>query len=209
MSDFIRDGDFTVAEEISVIRSSAPIKVLSDLLLFEVDLMIDADFFVELPLNTAHPLIPDSYLVQETPRRDIGNGLVQWTRIYAKIPPTWDDGGSMNYHFVGYIFGNTSGSNTEARDSFVDAVPVRLQKDYFLVGDGGYDSILDIPLLQAQEYYGVGGPGYPVRMLGGISTPTKDDYIEMIGTEIVAENSSLAHWNGNIWERTTPYIIAK
>lgn len=44
-----------------------------------------------LALNTPHPDFPKAYLVEETPGEPVGNGLIEWERIYATIPPRMED----------------------------------------------------------------------------------------------------------------------
>lgn len=103
----------------------------------------------------------------------------------------------------------------------VRTVTSRLAYDYFLCGAGGqYEKPQDIPLNASQRYvYGssfgtAAGGDLPDRILWDIATyctPTTTEYRALITneTEIVAEDSRLSRWKGNIYQRVTRYVKAQ
>lgn len=113
------------------------------------------------------------------------------------------------------------------RRPMTESVTSRLYHEFFLVGQNGqYNAASDIPRVAAQTYqYGSGfgdnaGGDLPDRLLwpatlaNGFTngtSPTKEAYKALVtaGTEIVAEDSKLKRWRGNIYERVTRYIVAK
>ncbi len=100
-------------------------------------------------------------------------------------------------------------------------VSSKLRHEFFLVGvHGAFVSASLVPLLQAKRYiYGdtfgaYGGGDVPDRVLwdsGNYTSPTTTEYKALItaGTDIVAEDSILRRWKGNIYERTTRYVKAQ
>jgi hypothetical protein len=113
------------------------------------------------------------------------------------------------------------------RSPKTESVTSRLLHEYFLVGaNGQYDTADDIPSTPAQTYvYGAffgsnAGGDVPDRLLWPATTilgyvngtsPTKEAYKALVtaGSEIVAEDSKLKRWRGNIYERVTRYVVAK
>ena len=108
----------------------------------------------------------------------------------------------------------------------VESVTSRLLHEFFLVGaNGQYDTADDIPSIGAQRYvYGSGfganaGGDLPDRIIWPVNvtgvtngtSPTTEEYKALVaaGSEIVAEDSKLRRWRGNIYERVTRYVVAK
>ena len=169
-------------------------------------------------LNTPHDDYADFLLVEESPLQDASAGLVTWERTYAKVPDTYSEpGGNYAYNFIGY-FGAFGLNVTTAtgRERFVRTVPMRIQRDFFLVDGDTIPTPFDIPVVEAQKYYSV-DEDVEVDYLGDSdilaneTTPSRTDYQAMIaaGDEIVAEDSRLTRWMGNIFMRETLYIKAR
>jgi hypothetical protein len=200
------DGDFTVAEAVSLPVFSSPIRATTAEYTFTQDWMILRKYFESLALNTAHPsagLDPDYsdyLLVAEGPRQDMGGGVVKWTRTYAKVPDSHDEFESYSYAFIGFagVFaaGVTSGSLvlTTGRPRTARIVNSRIHHDYFLTGPGGiYATAGDIPKITATHYYA-----------GGLLPNTYD--IEFISDAlglIPATNPSRTTYNGWVTNAAT------
>lgn len=123
--------------------------------------------------------------------------------------------------------GTFTATDDPGRRPLTESVTSRLLHEYFLVGaNGQYDAASDIPAIAAQTYrygayFGVNAGGdlpdkllWPATtILGAVNgtSPTKEAYQALVvaGTEIVAEDSKLRRWRGNIYERVTRYVKAK
>jgi hypothetical protein len=130
--------------------------------------------------------------------------------------------------------GATGGSYTTGRPRFTRTVNSRLQHDYFLVGAAQtYATAGAIPSIPGLQYY-VGGLAEGqmtdclIDAVGWIpaSVPTRTQYktwmaaavasgwggavatLTTMGSQFVAEDSTLRRWQGNIWLRQTRYILA-
>lgn len=211
MANVYESGDFAVAAAISSPRFSNPIPRTNSPYLLQQDFMQKNASWATTALNTAHPTFTDFLLCEESDRIPLDGGLVTWTRTYAKVPPSHSEPTTMNYLFPGYLFGNSAMGNDEARYPQSLPVPAYILHDYFLIGTGGtYPNLYDVPLLVSQAYTGAGGAAFPTRILGALSIPTKDQYIEsIIGHLINVEGASLEFWHGNVVLRKTPQVIAQ
>ena len=227
------DGNFDIAEPIGLPVFSSPVRSTTAEYTFTQEWMQSRKSFRSTPLNTAHPSYrqtPDYSawkLVAEGPRQDVGGGIVKWSRTYAKVPDSHDEYESYSYSFIGFIgvwtVGNLSSSvqaTGRPRQSIV--VTSRVQHDYFLVGSGGsYATASLIPIIKGQRYLAaVPGPSEPLYVdylwdigggLANASSPSRTEYNAMIvaGTEIVAEDSRLSRWMGNIFLLQTRFVVAQ
>lgn len=143
-----------------------------------------------LDLNTPHPDYAGFVLVEESPRRDIGGAMVEWTRKYAKVPSPLDDWQSKDYSFIGLSGSTSLGTQTPNRARQSRVVNCKVLYEYFLVGTGGaYATAGDIPKIWAMQYCQqlvvdsaiLGGITYPVESLNPASSssqtyPTLEDY---------------------------------
>jgi hypothetical protein len=165
-------------------------------------------------------------LCSESPREPIGGQTVRWTRTYAKIPASYSLPASTIYPFVG--FQSASGVNVQAqsgRDPFSDKASARVQYDYFLIDAVNgtkngpiYNKSTNVPLIPKQRYY-LNKDLVAFRIFTALLTsvgvdsnptvPSIEDYLAWIagGIEIVAENSDIDTWIGNIAVRKTVYIM--
>lgn len=217
MSDYILDGDYTQPSQHGPLRASLPFSSQGDqtTTVYELDYVQSIDNFVPLAVNSIHPTVGNAYLIGETDLKPTNvAGVSMWTRRYATIPISRDEGGSIAYQFPGLTAAST------LRLPFVWTVACRIALSFYLVGpNSSYATVLALPVIDRQRYYigGVsGGVGTDVSSLvSGTflfpSTPTTETYQSWIGagTEIVAEASKLTRWQGNIWQRTTKYVIAR
>jgi hypothetical protein len=169
-----------------------------------------AENFSPLALNTAHPDYPTFLLANESPLQDLGNACVRWTRTYALVPNTRNDGSTITYNFIGYVgyegFVNTApvAKKFVGRNRFQRTVPCRVQWDYFLLsGNNVLNSagstvatnpsgatVHDIPVILEQLYYtqqgqyisGVWTPDYPTGSAQDIAFGLATDFIVDIAT---------------------------
>lgn len=203
--------------------------------LLESHWIVDAGSFATTALNTKHPTNGNYYLVAETDVQDIGGGLVKWKKTYARVPAKRSEYESFVYTFPGYAtkVGSTIqtpfGLLTTLLPTMTDpgripqarTVQSRLEFEYFLVGTNGtIQSASAIPVVRAQRYvYGsafglLTGRDIPDRILlhdATLCTPDVTTYQGWVtaGTEIVAEDSVIRRWRGNIYERVTRYVVAQ
>jgi len=238
------DGDINVAQPCSLPELSSPIPATTAEYLLRQDFQQFRKDFAPLALDTAHPsagLTPDysAYkLVAEGERKDIGGGLVRWTRTYALVPATHNEFESFGYTFIGFtgvwysiVSGGANPIAVTGRPRFTRVVSTRVQQDYFLTASPGA-----ITSFSAQLYYQGGlAAGQQTDFLndtvGGIpaSVPTRTQYNSLISnaqstgwsggvyagsgavtaeSQLVAEDSRITRWMGNIWLRQTRFILA-
>lgn len=91
MSAIYLDGPSSTARVNGPKRYLLPIEnVRANLDVFQQDyVQLKADFD-SVPLGTPNPDEPGYYLTSETAPMDLGGGVLQWTRTYAKIPSIRD-----------------------------------------------------------------------------------------------------------------------
>src|SRR5206468_728564 len=96
---------FSTAQPCSLPQFSSPIAETSAEYVFTQDFMQFRANFTATALNTVHPssgMTPDYstfFLVNEGERRDIGGGVVRWTRTYGKKPSSYSDFETYPYSF--------------------------------------------------------------------------------------------------------------
>ena len=90
--------------------------------------MQTAASYAPLALDTVYPAagsygVPSSptyYLVAEQGQTDLGGGMMQWDRVYARIPTSWSEGEEFAYTFPAFIASATAGTDrtiTNIQDS--------------------------------------------------------------------------------------------
>lgn len=214
-------GDFTAATPVGLPEFSAPFPGLKYFYVITQKWMQLESQFVPLRLNTEHPSYVDYILVEESPLQDRGGGVVEWTRTYAIVPQSYNEpGGSYNYSFIGFygVFG-INVTNVTGRDRYTKSVPVKVQRDFFLV-DEAVGPLFDwsqIPIIEAQRYFYAGTPHLDVDFLADsppfttATTPSRSEYLALVAANqyIVAETSRISRWKGNIYQRETLYIKAQ
>lgn len=221
-----QDRSYSTAFAVSAFVKQTALDGVKDLLLGEQEFCQNAADFTPQDLNSPHPdevdpTNPVWILVEETNFQDLGAGVIQWTRRYARQPSTYSRvEGTIAYNFIGYF--GTFGINpttVTGRGRFTDIVALRVQRDYYIVGPESYADYAtpqEIPIIQEQKYY-ITDEDQRTDYLGDDtildtpSTPTRTDYEAMIAAqdEIVAQPSKVSPWQGNIYVRETFYIKAK
>jgi hypothetical protein len=160
-----------------------------------------------------------TYCVGDTTPQPIEAGLVEFTRRWSTIPATRDDFATVSYQFPGYQY-NTG-------DIFIDrggprslTVTARMELEYFLCATGQtYETPAEIPVIERQRFiltYGTQGDSDVDYVLfsafaGFETAPTATAYQAMVAAadEIVAEDSQIERYAGNIWCRVTKYVAAR
>lgn len=218
MANVITDGDFTTASAVSAITYESPIAGVSTPYIARQDFVILATSFSPLAIGTAHPTLADYYLQEETaPQATSVEQVVRWTRVYAKVPETHSEPGTIAYNFIGFwgIFG-INVTTVDGRQRFTKTVPARVQYDYYRLDGVTYVDVTDIPIVEAQRYtYGDPSLYLDVDYLSDsppftdATTPTRTEYEGWVlaKTPIVAATSELDLWMGNIVRRKTIYIL--
>jgi hypothetical protein len=232
-----RTGAFNVDDNLDDAQESGPIRYSAPLpdgktYLLEQDFMQFAKAFEALPQDSQHPDQPSYYLYEETPLVALGAGVVTWTRRYAKLPDARDEFETFVYTFPGWIGGDST-ITEDPRDPFTETIISRVRFEYFQPGvSPGISKPKDIQVYERFQVFAQGGRNFPSNVLGGATTPTKDQYISALSVpvlitpaesafgvyryvlipaekQLVAETSSVRRWIGNIYERKTRYVTAK
>lgn len=235
------DGDLTVPQPNGPRRWRQPFSD-NEVLVFDQDWQVLHDYYEPSVLDIQDDDYPDFFLVLESPATSVGGPVLQMTRSYAKVPSVRDEWESFSYTFPGINANTVSPSRpyyTYGREPMTLTVPSRVRYDYWHVGfsitpvtQTKIKNPYQIPVVEAQRYWGIGGRGWPAdeNKLGELSTPTSEQYLQLVystsvpvpvwpsaqtvhlvyqGAEIVAEDSTINRWMGNIWERKTRYVRAQ
>jgi hypothetical protein len=197
------DGDYTVALRVSLPVLSAPIPgVNAQYLLTEDWVQYEANY-TPLALNTAHTdaAYTSFLLVSENGFRDLGNGVVRWTRQYAKIPDSHSEAVQVSYSFIGLL--TFDPLQTVIRPPFTRSVPGVKVNDYFLAGtntQAAMQAIQTANYVTEQRYYWPRSWAFPL--------PFEAQAVTAGGT-IVAYPSQFDRWHGNIIHREYIVIVAQ
>ena len=94
------------------------------------------------------------------------------------------------------------------RDPYTKVVMSKLARAYYLPGVSvGITTVDDITVLTPTQI--VDQYGRNTEFLSTLTTPTTSTYEATEGTWVVAEPSVVRRWMGNIYERTTRYVLAE
>lgn len=218
MPDAIADGIWTSPQVDGPPRYSAPLPHTSALYVVEQDYVCDWDNFTPQALNTAFDLDGSYKLVFEGDPQNAGAAVRRWTRRYAQVPGSWTDaGGDYAYNFIAI---SEVAALPQGRNSQVLEVPLRIQRDYFLVGSGGtyadYAAMVGAATIPQQTYTLTLYPSAYATRLTAIgadtpTTPSAEQYLGWVaaGTEIAVDTSVFSRWMGNIFVRETRYVKAR
>jgi hypothetical protein len=110
---------FTSAVTVGLPVWDVVIPAQNDKVLFRQPFMQLAASYSPLPLNTAYtaagsygvPTGATYYLVGEENFADQSGGMLQWERVYAKVPNSWSDGEEFAYTFPAYLNTVSPGSD--------------------------------------------------------------------------------------------------
>lgn len=218
------DGSYSAAFAVSLPVFEAPLPHTSAVLVLRQQWCIALASYSALALNTAHPDYSDYKLVSEGHQVDLGAGVVQWERVYAKVPDTYSEyGGQYTYLFPG--FWGQSGINInhiEGREPFSENVPTKIEYEFILVGTGGsYSDEFNVPVETPTQYFRSVGSKEVVNILGdspplAVATdPRRSVYENMVADDAVSRTSfsitvevRMERWLGNIWRKSTIKVKA-
>jgi hypothetical protein len=208
---------------------STPIPGVNSPYIFSQKFMQPTANYSPLALNTVHPTYGSYILVEESDFQDLGGSLQSWQRVYASIPAEHIEVQTDGYDFIGFtgeIFNNKVTTVVNAgRWRFHRIVNHKIVYDYFLVDGAIITDPTSIPIILRTRYTSH-DPGTDIDFLwddvghGGVQTfpsiPSLTDYKAMVATDaatassfsIVARDSQLSRWTGNIWRRMTLYVKA-
>ena len=101
---FLLDSDWSLAQPTGAMRFTFPFPNDSLSFYIEQDYTQAIDDFDHLPLGSKLTVVTGkrtvtTYLVAESPTKDLGGGMVKWTRTYAMIPVS-----RTNYEQFAYTF---------------------------------------------------------------------------------------------------------
>lgn len=212
------DGDFTVAQPHGAPVTTRPFYSLKDLshVVMSQAFIVDRDSYVPLSVGTAHPSISGLFLAEEINDIDAFAGLMEFTRVYINKPANRSDYESFSYNFLPIY--RSSGTGVAAvREGGSRNVTSRLQRDYFRIGAGlDYETPSDIPVIpRFAPVYNVPSTAYQAEAwwigaspLEGIFPPPSipNEAAFFLLGEIVAEDSEVEQYRGDVWCRTTRYV---
>jgi hypothetical protein len=162
--------------------------------------------------------IGDAYCIGDTEPQETESGLVSFVRKWSNIPATRSDYSTICYSYPSTKY-NTGFGLVDNTPSRATSTSLRSYVEYFLCQAGQtYTTPAAIPLVSRQRYILIAGfetsdvdyvlsSAYPTYT----TSPTAAAYAALVaaGTEIVAEESFVERYAGNIYSRTTKYVVAK
>lgn len=171
--------------------------------------------YANVALNTVDSEFSNAYLVTNGPQVPVDGDEVEYTRIFSTVPANRSDYDSFGYTYPAFI----TGDGVEVRQNVTFSPTRRVESTYYLVGPGEtYEDPSEIPTVTRQRYILT---YYPAPLtpayadvtfvrnadaFGVFTTPTLDEYTDDSFTELVAEDSHLEQYAGNIWRRYVGYI---
>ena len=148
------DGDWTTASAVSLPVFSNPFPTDPNPYVMTQDYVVRLNSFQPLALGTPHSVYPQFLLSKEGDRADLGNGIVKWTRTYARAMPAagYDLFETFAYKFIGQITAVTfEGATTILnRKPQTWSVNSRVHYDYFVVDPSlSADNLGAVPIVYA------------------------------------------------------------
>jgi hypothetical protein len=159
------------------------------------------------------------YLVGDYNHSPIDSGCIEFTRRWSSIPALRNEFEMLSCQFPGYKF-NTGNGFADRGSPRSLSVPCLVVYEYFLCATGQtYTDPGLIPVIIRQRYiltFGAEGNSDVDFVLfsgfaGFFTTPSAPAYQALVtaGTLIVAEDSHIERYAGNIWVRITKYVAAQ
>lgn len=218
-----RSGNHTVATACSAAVFSAPFEGVTAEYVLTQQYQIDEDYYVPLALDTPYAISPsplfDYKLAFEGNKQSKGGGIVEWTRIYIKLPTDYEDvRGTFAFTFPGFsgvLPGGGSvgnGGSAVARRPLNQTVPKKVLRQFYITSTPATSIIISQKFqpyyqfpTQYFEYVGDANAAYVA------TTPSRTAYDALIaaGTYIVAEATTWSRWMGNFYIAETTYVKAK
>ena len=131
----------------------------------------------------------------------IEGDAVWFERRYSNIPESWADSSTMAFQYPG--MDDNIGGALYQRNPFTYTTPVKVVKEYFLTsapyGTGGITILQPVLFMDA----------FTLGKLEFIPFGSTSYYLSKLNTFAVAEPSSIERYQGDIWCRTTNYILVR
>ena len=162
--------------------------------LYNIEYVQRAEFFVPLALDTTCPDEPSAFLVSESNPTSDGGGLVRWTRTFATVPATRTEFATTTFSFPAY---RTNANSTDSlRSGFTQTVVAKVEFSYLRTTDPGTD------LTIATQWQPLDPSSNAVNFVASDTTPTRSTYEGYVtgGTYLQSAETTVARWMGNIWQ---------
>ncbi len=182
------DGDFTVAQLAGPPVYEIPFKTDPKPYAYKLLYWQFAADFTDLAFGTAGPL--GGTYVGGTPGtfKSVGAGIVEFSREFALLPDTRNEYESFVYSFQFWQTVSGSSSIAEAPKTMAS----RVQFDYF----------------QTDDFSSIELPRAPRVIQVFDALHFQNGYGSLVpGEEILAEDSTVKLWRGNIYERVQRFIV--
>lgn len=173
-----------------------------------------------------------AYFCDDSPRVPYGIAdIVTWTRTWATVPLLYNSFSTISVIYPGYSSIDAGvGGSPAGRPEFSASTRAKIVNEFFLVGPGTiYPNESAISLNSSnQATYSTGevlellGGGVELMSAAGAnrpytSIPTSNTYAGWVTTDtnsatsytLIAEQSGLDHYLGNIWRRSTVRVKAR
>lgn len=213
------DGTYTTAESCGPLTPSKPFGDRDPAAtIYTQRFVVLAANYVAPTIGAAHGTIATAYCVGDANFEALPQGLLEYDRQWATVPANRNEWGTFPADFPG-LLGDLNPPYNQywitdpdgGRDPIVaEVVRSRLYHEYFKTDTP--DTIAVIPRFKL--ILNSSGAAVTFALPAGVypsdTTPTKEDYEAMISAEdeIVAEDSTLERWLGNIYVRVTRYVVA-
>lgn len=173
--------------------------------------------------------LENCYLVEESRLEDQGGGIVKFRRKFASLPPTRNERESYMASFPALSNG------TDSRLPIQRIAASRIQNDYVLLGTFGYPDLgvtlpemryfkaMDSPLSAIYGNYLIDPDqaltdADPTDPSSNPTNPSFSQYVAWLNgigctgglaPEIIAEASTFTRWLGNIYCRSTRFVVVQ
>lgn len=185
------DGDYTAATTVGGLESETLIENVPYSLVYRQKYHQLLSSWRPVDPGSACPFDSNFQLVFETPRINIGAGVVEWTREWAYVPPQWNSAEIVNFQ-VTYAFQSPIAPNPWYLVTYMISRKATVTHTYIAAND---PSSIPTRRMPRAFVYNNGS----LLALDGFTNPTP-------GERMIASDDELVHYRGRIWERIERYI---
>lgn len=189
------DGRHTSAQISGGPNYSAPFPTDPGRYLYTQEYWVEQPNFVSLPLDSGGPY--GGYHVGESNFKDLGGGILSFTREFALVPKARDEFENFTYTFQNVIVQGGSLTGEGASGSLIETpltVHSRIAYDYFFTTTPS-----QISLPRAPRVVNIAGTLFGIHGWGTFAA----------GQEILAEDATFDCWKGHIYERKRRFVVAQ
>lgn len=193
--DSPNSDDFVSPVRLSVTpRLEYPFRQDLTAILYRIDYVQRAEFFVPSALDLTCPDNSSAFLVEESAPRQKNDGLCRFTRTFATVPAGRTEFSSSSFSFPAYRTLSADASNL--REGFTRTIVAKVVYSYLLTTDPGAD------LTFAQQWEPLDASSNVCNFVATDSTPTKATYEGYVtaGTYLQSKETKIKRWKGNIWQ---------